>query len=340
MIDSDLVGEDHLTQAPVNFRIGQVNPSKGYVHVFDDTTLDVIMATLDTAADFFAYLSKKEAFLTSSKHVFAAGEEELLAYYLRNLNSQGEHDFCLSSEFDGIALEEGHWEDFCEHPQRKAQLEANKISYLWDTLIETFSEHIMAGTQYYSDSEGPHESETSLRFLAAESRMRRRMLAQSLLVVAEAANTRQAFVRVIQGILPGEPFYVMLSVHSRVEKNLADYREGRRKFLEAYCQACKDKFPVAQDIVGIAVSPTNDVGFSEDLLYLDGRNWTPEQLAAAAETRSKLKLLDNVKPVHGKYREYPDPVPSKSRFVPAKRFPRNAKCPCGSGKKYKKCCGR
>lgn len=30
------------------FRIGDIAPDKGYVHVLDDTTLDVVLATLDT----------------------------------------------------------------------------------------------------------------------------------------------------------------------------------------------------------------------------------------------------------------------------------------------------
>ena len=44
----------------IPFVIGRVNPQKGYVHVFDDTSLEVVMKTLDTISDFIRYLTKKE----------------------------------------------------------------------------------------------------------------------------------------------------------------------------------------------------------------------------------------------------------------------------------------
>jgi hypothetical protein len=78
MLDNSLVGDAHQN-AP--FTIGQLDPAKGYVHVFDDATLGIVMSTLDTISDFTAYLTKKEEFLTGNKVVMAAGEEELLAIY-------------------------------------------------------------------------------------------------------------------------------------------------------------------------------------------------------------------------------------------------------------------
>ena len=57
------------------FTIGQIDPAKGYVHVFDDTALDIVMSTLDTITDFTAYLTKKEQFLTGNRIVMAAGKE-------------------------------------------------------------------------------------------------------------------------------------------------------------------------------------------------------------------------------------------------------------------------
>jgi|SRR5579884_398332 len=87
MLNNRLVGGAH---ANMPFTIGQIDSAKGYVHVFDDTTLDIVMSTLDTITDFAAYLSKKENFLTGEKIVMAPGEEELLAIYLQRMNSAGE----------------------------------------------------------------------------------------------------------------------------------------------------------------------------------------------------------------------------------------------------------
>ena len=38
------------------FTVGQVNPSKGFVHVFDDATLPLVLQQLDTVSDFVYYL--------------------------------------------------------------------------------------------------------------------------------------------------------------------------------------------------------------------------------------------------------------------------------------------
>src|SRR5438094_7032303 len=65
------------------YAIGQVEPKRGFVHVFDDASLRIVMNTLDTITDFVGYLSKKEAFITSGGLLWAVGEDDLLAYYLR-----------------------------------------------------------------------------------------------------------------------------------------------------------------------------------------------------------------------------------------------------------------
>lgn len=342
MINSSLVGDEHLAkrQPPAYFTIGQINPTKGYVHVFDDATLDIVLKTLDTVADFVAYLSKKESLFARVHGVIAAGEEDLLAYFLSQLNSSGEHDFVLPTNMNCLLIDQGHWAEFIRHPQRLAQMEANRVSYLWDDLIEKFSHHIMNGTQQFTSCEGPNESELPLRFLAAENRTRRRMLAEGLREVVHRAGPTQRFVRVYQSTRPCEPYYVMLSMPSTHARSEEEYREVRRNLLQAYCLVCKHVHPAAKDIVGIAVSPTSESDCSEDLMYMDARQWTPEQAAEAASLQADLKLLQKVKPIHGKYSEYPQLIPAGRPFVSKGKFPRNAPCRCGSGQKFKKCCGR
>ena len=120
MLNASVVGDAEL------FTIGQVALAKGFVHVLDDTTLDIILDTLDTISDFVAYLTRKERFLTGARMIFAAGEEDLLAYYLRYTDDNGEHDFVAPDgtgrldEYDGVWIDEGHWEEFQRHPQRLA----------------------------------------------------------------------------------------------------------------------------------------------------------------------------------------------------------------------------
>jgi len=75
------------------FVIGDIGPHEPFVHVLDETALDIVMRELDTVSDFTAYLQKKEAFIRSGRLNTAAGEEDLMAYYAIRADASGDHDF-------------------------------------------------------------------------------------------------------------------------------------------------------------------------------------------------------------------------------------------------------
>jgi preprotein translocase subunit SecA len=62
-----------------------------------------------------------------------------------------------------------------------------------------------------------------------------------------------------------------------------------------------------------------------------------EMMRQIRETVSKIISFIEIKS------EVPEPsseIPEKNEKIPHGKIPRNAKCPCGSGKKYKHCCGK
>ena len=119
MLMSHVVGDQHYDMP---FTVGWVgDPSQGYVHVFDDTTLDIVLKTLDTITDFVWYLESKERLFGGTRNVSAAGEEELLACYLGRLNPAGRHDFVFPDAYDAIALAEGLWTRFVASPERASR---------------------------------------------------------------------------------------------------------------------------------------------------------------------------------------------------------------------------
>ena len=84
MLFPAITGFDHIkaiSDGGRPFAVGQVDPTKGYVHIFDDTSLAIILGKLDTITDFVSYLQKKESFVLSGQLLGSAGEEELLAHY-------------------------------------------------------------------------------------------------------------------------------------------------------------------------------------------------------------------------------------------------------------------
>jgi hypothetical protein len=350
MIIPGIVGESQHTDPNAGctpFIIGQIAPEKGYVHVLDDISLDVVLGTLDTITDFVTYLSKKEKLISSGKLVSAAGEDELLAVYLRDVDEHGEHDFMIPDHVSGIALGEGFWGEFSESSQRKNQVKVNRISYAWDALIETFGKHILANTQYHATPGGFGDEERILRFLAREPRTRRRMLGRSLIELIEKTPPSQRATRIVLPSRAGDPYYVFLVLPKREAIPEADYREFRLERLLDYCMVLKLQFPEAEDIVGIATeSGAMSQLRSQDAAYLDARQWGIEEQTEAEQIQEDLGLLKELNRVSFVEHEYPpcdtasQPMSSQAQSRRSRGRDRNTSCPCGSGKKYKRCCGR
>jgi hypothetical protein len=325
----------------IPFAIGQIDPTKGYIHVFDDTTLAIVMRTLDTITDFVSYLMKKEAFIQSDHLVTAAGEEDLLAYYLQMVDSTGEYDFIIPNGYDKLNLEEGLWEEFVNSPEGKAQVTLNQASHGWDELIERFNLHILDGTQYITTYSSIAQAEKSMRFFACEPRMRRRILSQSFADFLKKAPSSTPLTRVIEPTNSSDPYYVLLMFPRSKEVLAEEYRKERLAFIQLYCMVTKVVYPSALDIIGIATEADfgENTPCSEDAVYLDTRNWTEEHEAQARQVQQKLGFYKNVTRANI-FREYPTVNTAQLSMSGMKGRDRNSPCPCDSGKKYKKCCGR
>jgi SEC-C motif len=265
---------------------------------------------------------------------------------LSDIGEDDQHAFVVPPDLKSVFIDEGHWEDFKRSPQRRAQLEANEVSYVWDMLIEQFSKHIIGGTQYYTSHEGINNSERSVRLLAREGRTRRRMLAMALVgVVGEELPERGKRSRHVLPSRPGDPYYVFLLLWRPSDVSYEDFREVRRKLLEWYCMVIKTIYPEVKDIVRIATEDRTTAARSEDVIYLDARKWSEELQSEALKLQEEFGILREYKKTFDeRVQEYPeiqtqprDDLHRTARSM--KGRDRNSPCPCGSGKKLKKCCG-
>jgi hypothetical protein len=227
---------------------------------------------------------------------------------------------------------------------RIAQIVANEPSYVWDKLIEAFSHHAWHGTQYKAEGfprEGVFNTEKSLRIMARENRTRRRALSEALLGLMEKYRGQKLRAnRVVVPFDPSEAYYVFLLLPRYPSTPDEQYRRARHRLLGALCFVTKLVYPGALDIVGIAteIQPSNL--HSEDSCYVDARTWTDEDQDYARKLQTEFNLLTDVTMTEWSMREYPDlDPPSELVRANAGKNPRNKPCPCGSGKKYKRCHG-
>jgi len=344
MFDSGLTGKDHYhdpgTCQP--FCVGWIDAARSFVHVLDDASLDILLGTRDTITDFVDYLRWKEKTVRSARNrgvnLRYCGEEDLLANYLLAFQN-GRHGFSLPADIDVFFLDEGDWVSFQSSPQRAAQLAADRVSYLWDELIEKFNKNILGGTSYGATTPGVADREKMMRFFAREPRVRRRMLADALLGLLEKIKEPQRGTRVVLPSNPGDPYYCFLVLPHLFGRPREEYREVRGHLLEALCFVTKLVFPDALDIIGFATETgVETVPRSEDSLYLDARNWNEQSEAHARGLQVEHGLLTNLTMSKDRVVEFPNPQ-VEHLLEPASN-PRNKLCPCGSGKKYKRCHGR
>jgi uncharacterized protein YchJ len=347
MICPAIIGDKHVCSEKAGclpFAIGLVDPSKGFVHILDDTSLEVVMKTLDTISDFTRYLTKKEELIKSGKLMMASGEDDLLAYYLRETDANGEHTFLpdrKDKQPDGIAIVEGLWKSFCKHHSRLAQIRANEISYSWDALIEKFIHHLTSGTLYRTTDPDIRNQEEMFRILASEDRTGRRMLAEQFVDLIKKTPQKSRATRLIVPTRSNTPYYLYLVLPKLTDVPDERYREVRGVLLEKYLYITKLKHPTAKQIVGLATETGINRVCSEDFAYLDVSNWTKEDEDHAKKVERELidkGLLGKQAMFRSSTNEYPD-AQRRHVITGMKGSERNESCPCGSGKKFKKCCG-
>lgn len=90
-INPFIIGEEEHLNTP--FTVGQINEEKGFVHIMNETSLEVLMTELNTVSDFTTYLQEKEKFILSGQLHKSYSEEDLLTVYLDNVDDEEKHSF-------------------------------------------------------------------------------------------------------------------------------------------------------------------------------------------------------------------------------------------------------
>lgn len=287
MIDTQLVGRQHENKP---FALGWPLENKRFVHVFDGDTLSLILRELDTLSDFVDYLGKKQdLFEKSGCDFLITGEEELLATYLTNIDPKtNEHRFRTFAPDHLVFLKEGYWSKLEASARYRARDEANKISYLWDDLIEYQASHMIHGSSELTMAAATTGSEEdALRVMASENRLKRRMLGESIRFLRLKSNEK---LRSTRSIVDSHKrrVYAMLALPYLPEQPHNEYREYRQYLLHVYCEGAILRFPEVDEILGIAFEHYDSDIVSVDFLYIRLNGVRPDS-ADRAEIEARLR---------------------------------------------------
>ncbi len=345
-VSGDLKGEmhgdpEHVPYLP--FAVGDISPDASFIHVFDPTAIEIVMRELDTMSDFAEYLTKRATFIRSGRFSFAAGEEDLLAFYLQTMGDDGAHAFIPKKMPKGlsehqIGIPRGEYDGFLQTPAYSRRKEADCVSYVWDTLIDVFVEHVLKGTSVALLGHEPDFalSERGLRSMALENRVYRRILGASIHDALTVARDQKA-QRFARYLLPGRHAYSRGVAYVFMIMNFADgfetyetYRQARSSALQIYCFNVLESQPSIETVVGIAVDSAPDVsgrpGGSEDLIAIDREALTASVLERLPEMRDLLGIrpLTVVGAKRVSESEFPAPTTKKTARQKRRKHDRDA----------------
>jgi hypothetical protein len=261
------------------FTITKADAVGGWLHVFDESNLPILLRELSTASDFFDYLKKKEQLFDSKKFAYAESELDLMAYFIWN-----------GREFPAPAamfkLDPDLWPKVETNDQFLAGRSENKVSFFWDGLIEYLNKHFLEESLDGGNDIPVADYERAVRIMASEGRFYRRVLSKWILERAEKA--KEGYVGSILESTQPHTHYVLLIGPGSAKEKYAEYRADRVMKLKARCLASKAARPATKFIVGIALDARGVKGSSEDFIFLDTGDWSEEQIASAEKIRQEL----------------------------------------------------
>ena len=178
-------------------------------------------------------------------------------------------------------------------------------------------------------------------YLSAIARFHRRALSEH--IIQAIRNFPESSQRIMRNLSFMPSFYkdkgyvfLQLKVDGITDYE-NEYRPKRQALLEVACGAAKNKFDHLKTVVGIAIdAPKYAETNSENFILMDCTDWTDEQREHYENANEGLGFFQTSVVEKRTVTEFP--VVEKPKVPRRVKVGRNAPCPCGSGRKYKKCC--
>lgn len=355
IFDNSIRGSSHWDENESKpFCIGQIFEGD-FVHIFNGSTIELVLREFDTTKDFIGYLQQREVLLSSDKHIKVLSESDIMQLYYEGFDEATEERSIFSKEVDGTTgavIDKGGVHRLLNNPAFLAKKEEDRVSYFWDELIESFSFHILNGSAESVSWKYPIEAEPGIRLLASTSRFERRILAAAFMEFYENAIPGQRGTRVVLDPANNENAYVfcLIPKHQSFSSE-EEYRKIRRRMIQDYCVINKYLNRRIESVFGIACK-TRDYEhelspdfFNEgqDFIFLYGDDWEESDYLNAENIHDEYVsngLLVDRNVIMETINEFPDRNSGFREKIDLKGKDRNKPCICGSGKNIKRCCGR
>ena len=309
VINPSIIGEEKHLNTP--FTVGQINKEKGFVHIMNETSLEVLMTELNTVSDFVIYLLEKERFILSGQLYKAHSEEDLLTAYLENVDDEEKHSFKFDNKDLKIEIEKDIWQNHKNSDGYFFKKIEDKASYIWDSMIDRTTYEMLNQRLVEQSLSNPLKLEKVLRIMASENRLNRRSLSKIFLDLFEKyKNIKKENLMLKRHIFfenDTSKIYVFLITNKPESLDYESYQNERKFQLLSYMISLKSKYTEVLDIVGISRESSMEIPASNDFVYLNGREWTKEDQIEAEKNCYDFKHLEekNIQRFSKEEVEYP-----------------------------------
>jgi len=311
------------------------------VHVLDSHNLEIVLGELDTFQDFVSYITEKERAIQAYDFLTYCGEEDLLAHWFLQFDVSRQAHFIGTADktVNGLMIGEGEWHDFSRSEPYRLKKLADQDSYLWDEIIQRTCQNALDGRLLGNGDLFNRQS--AIHEMAKEPRVSRRALSKAMIAsIREFPDTNDGITRNLS-FMPSffdNLGYVFLQLYvPNIVDYDGDYRLKRQKLLQVACGVAKNKFPKLTKVVGIAIdAPKLSKRNAEDFVLLDCDKWPEEQRTYYEVENKNFNFFETpqLRSRRATIREFPQ----AEKAPRPRKIGRNEPCPCGSGKKFKKCC--
>lgn len=225
--------------------------NKGFVHVFDEKSFQIILHELDTVKDFINYLIKKEEFATNNSKILMYGEEDLLGYYISN-------DFSFPDK-SGLLILNDIWKGLLKD-KRYLDYKNSVKNNMWDRLISILINDFI--NNHLTTDTTREDLELTLRHMARERGVSRNLLGEQFLDFIGYSDEPKAQARIIKSSENPDLIYVFL---------LGDFKDREIRYKELQLRSFVARYldKDCKVVVGIATERYNSKGYSLDFSYLN-----------------------------------------------------------------------
>lgn len=313
------------------FVVGDLNPGKTFVHVFDEEALDLVVNELDTVADFLHYLQARASAIRTQGLLAFDREGDLLASYLNSYDSLGFGSIALEDGADAASktLVSGGWGLYVTSPAYADHLLLRSAAKDWKLIAARFSDAITSasvGLEAQDESLETHEQ--ALRMWASENLLSRALLTQALFEKYDSVPTNIRSSRLVGSpCFPGRLYVFVFFPWHQDHGSYAKYRMERSACLTGYAHVAAYKYPQFKEFLVLGVDSKGSLYASETIMAMrnDGP-LTAEDQRKVERVMRELRILTDF-----------DSGPTGAKPHRQKTRP-NDLCPCGSGVKFKRCC--